>query len=97
MGNRWNFKNQESPLELRFSLLKLLDFYKSKISEVVGYEKTSIEKIIKLIEKNPDLIEGLNSSEHLSSFKKEVDYCLSTLFPFASLGRSCSTFATLDR
>ncbi|TVZ50984.1 GAF domain-containing protein [Dokdonia sp. Hel_I_53] len=83
MKNTWHFKQQESPLELRFSLSKLAQHYKEQLSDATGSQLHRAQEITGLIESNPKLVTGLKNTEEIAQYQKEIDNCLNDLFPNA--------------
>ncbi len=83
MGKGKHFKQQESPLELRFSLIKLAQHYEKELSIATDSQLLRAQEIIKIIQNNSELLEGLSNADEIAKYQKEIDTCLSDLFPNA--------------
>ncbi len=77
------FKDQESPLELTFSLDKIGAHYRALSKTATGHIKDRALEVIKLLEDHPDLITGINIKSDLHKYKEVIDDILSNLFPIA--------------
>lgn len=77
------YRDQEFPLELRFSLEKIAIHYKTLSQTATGYSRQRAIEIGERLERSPELIEGFNTESEIFQYKDEIDNILSDLFPLA--------------
>lgn len=83
MKTRMHFKDQDFPLDLRFSVSKLLDHYSKDLSSKDARLKKRAEEVKIITTKYPELVAGIKDLHSLSTYQKQIDTLLFDLFPRA--------------
>lgn len=83
MKTQIHFKDQDFPLDLRFSVCKLLDHYKDNLFSDNDVIKRRAEELQDIVAQYPELVSGIQDLDSLSKYQKQIDHLLSDIFPAA--------------
>ena len=83
MNRKMHFKDQEFPLELRFSAGKLITYYQNNLSSNNVRLQQRAKEIEELITRYPELETGIDELGNITKYQNQIDNLLSDLFPFA--------------
>lgn len=83
MKTRMHFKDQDFPLDLRFSVSKLLDHYSKDLSSKDLRLKRRAEELAEIAIQNPELVAGVQDLQSLSKYQTQIDALLFDIFPTA--------------
>ena len=83
MKTSMQFKDQDFPLDLRFSVGKLLDHYSNDLNATDERVRSRAEEISAIAHKYPELVSGIKDLETLPKYQDQINELLFDLFPRA--------------
>ncbi|EAQ37650.2 hypothetical protein MED134_14517 [Dokdonia sp. MED134] len=81
MKTSMQFKNQDFPLDLRFSVEKLMAHYTQEAATDHLQAQNRIKELTQITQKFPELITGISDLDNLSQYQEQIDNLLLDLFP----------------
>ncbi len=80
---KFNKTDIESPLEIKISFHKVVEFYESKMLDKnsSSFDKKYIQSLLDYIKPYPQLVDGITDFKHIKKYEHFINVLLSDLFP----------------